>query len=150
MTAGEELVVQEALCILQRELSNRCVGPSIYGTQRLLDYLRMNYSLETQEIFGCIYLNPKLQIIKHEVLFRGTVDNCATYPRELVKAVLHHNAVGVILVHNHPSGDSKPSIADLELTRTVTTILKSIGVRLHDHVIMAGGQCYSMIENGDF
>jgi len=68
------------------------------------------------------------------------------YPREVVKLALELGAAAVILAHNHPSGDVRPSVADSALTRTLQTALSMVDVKVLDHIIVGPGQHWSMAE----
>jgi DNA repair protein RadC len=70
------------------------------------------------------------------------------YPREVVREALRLNAAAVILSHNHPSGETRPSRADEVLTSTLKTALALVDVRVLDHIITAGGESLSMAEKG--
>ncbi|MEB0178429.1 JAB domain-containing protein, partial [Undibacterium sp. CCC3.4] len=72
----------------------------------------------------------------------------SVYPREIVKAALHHNAASVILAHNHPSGNAEPSDADITLTKTLKQTLSLVDVRVLDHFIVANPNVYSFAEHG--
>jgi len=72
--------------------------------------------LEREE-FGIILLDNQNQLLHREILFRGTLNSVSVHPREVIKRVLKHNAAAVILVHNHPSGEPKPSRSDIDLTK---------------------------------
>ncbi|KAG1700622.1 hypothetical protein GQR58_005309 [Nymphon striatum] len=67
----------------------------------------------------------------------GTVDHTPVYPREVVKRALELSATAIILIHNHPSGDPTPSQADIEMTKTINEIASSLGITVHDHIIIA-------------
>lgn len=83
-------------------------------------------------------------------MFRGysTLTHTSVYPREVVKAALRRNASGVMLAHNHPSGECAPSEADLGLTRALTQALALVDVRVLDHFVVAGTQVHSFAEHG--
>ena len=69
---------------------------------------------------------------------RGTVDQTPVYVREVINAALRHHAKAVILVHNHPSGETEPSRADIDMTAELKTALSLVTITLHDHLIVAG------------
>ena len=81
-------------------------------------------------------------------MFDGTITHMTVYPRELIKRVLKFRAAGIILVHNHPSGNPSPSMEDKALTMKVAVSMVGIDVSLHDHVIVGDGY-YSMADSGD-
>ena len=80
-------------------------------------------------------------------LFRGSLTETSVYPREVVKTALAHNAAAVIFAHNHPSGDSRPSEADLQLTQRLMLALGLIDIRVLDHFVVAGNKMYSFAEH---
>ena len=87
-------------------------------------------------------------MIEAEELFRGTINAAAVYPREVVKAALRHNARSVILAHNHPSGQTEPSVADRRLTDMLRQALALVDVHVLDHCIVGHDQCLSFAERG--
>ena len=101
-----------------------------------------------REIMTALLLDAKNKLMHVETLGVGTVDATAVYPRELLRAMLFCQASSVILVHNHPSGDPEPSLADKELTRDVVFAAKLMQMKLLDHVILGDGNYYSMGDQG--
>ncbi|WP_096702265.1 DNA repair protein RadC [Magnetospirillum sp. 15-1] len=102
----------------------------------LLDYCRTAMSTLPTEQFRLLFLDRKNTLIADEVQQTGTVDHTPLYPREVVKRALALHASAVILVHNHPSGDPKPSRADIDMTRQVKDALAGVGIAVHDHIIV--------------
>ncbi len=102
------------------------------------DWLRLRLSQLPHEVFMALWLDAQNRLITHEELFRGTLTQTSVYPREVVKRALEHNAAGVILAHNHPSGMAEPSRADELLTRTLKQALSLVDVKVLDHFIVAG------------
>ena len=88
------------------------------------------------EVFAVILLDAGHGLIEYQELFNGTIDAISVYNREVVKAALTYNAKGVIAVHNHPSGCSEPSLADIGLTRRLRVALATVEIRLVDHFIV--------------
>jgi len=84
-----------------------------------------------------IYLNNHYKIIHDEIISIGTVDAHMVHPREVFKPAIDFGAVAIILVHNHPSGNLKPSSADLEITEQLRTVGTILGIELVDHVIVS-------------
>jgi DNA repair protein RadC len=93
-------------------------------------------------------LDSRHRVIAFEEVFRGTLDGASVYPREVVKLALEHNAAALILVHNHPSGDPEPSMADRNLTTKLQDALNLVGVRTLDHVVVGNEGCVSLAELG--
>jgi len=112
-------------------------APVLSNWDKLLKYCRTAMSREGREHFRVLFLNRKNVLIKDEVQWRGTIDHTPLYPREVVKRALELQAAALIMVHNHPSGDPTPSQADIDMTRQVAEAAKSMGIILHDHLIIA-------------
>ncbi len=113
----------------------------------LLDYLKFNMGSLKIEQFRVLFLNKKNALIKDEIMATGTIDQTPVYPREIVKKALFHDAGAIILVHNHPTGNTKPSKADVELTRQIVEACETINVDVHDHVIIGANDYYSFKSN---
>lgn len=100
------------------------------------------------EVFGCLFLDSQNRLIKFVEMFRGTVGQSAVYPREIVKEGLLHNAAAIIFTHNHPSGDTGPSAADIELTKRLYKTLSFVEIKTLDHIIVSKIGSYSFSEKG--
>lgn len=130
-------VVAEAAALLGREESLN--GEVLNSWDRLVAYLRTRMAHEKNECFRVLYLDTRNRLIGDEEQQRGTVNHTPVYPREVMKRALELTASAVIMVHNHPSGDPSPSKADIDMTRQVRDVGRSLGIVLHDHVIVARG-----------
>lgn len=113
------------------------------------EYLKIIFSQEQREQFIIIFLDNQNGVLSSNILFQGTIDSAAVYPREVVKAVLEKNAAAVILAHNHPSGCAEPSRADIQITEKIITALNTIDVKVIDHLIVGGTQTISLAERGE-
>lgn len=111
-------------------------SPVIDSWQKLLDYCRIALAHESVEALHLLFLDRKLRLIADEAQQRGTIDHTPAYPREVVKRALELNASALILVHNHPSGDTRPSQADIAMTRAIAEAAEKLGIALHDHIIV--------------
>src|SRR5262249_25536539 len=103
---------------------------------QLVNYCRTAMANEPREQFRVLFLDTKNQLIGDEVLNQGTVDHAPVYPREIARRALDLTAAAVILVHNHPSGDPKPSGADIAITREIIEAANAVGVKVHDHLVI--------------
>jgi len=112
----------------------------ISSWQQLLDYCMAQAGSAETEQFRLLFLDRKNALIADEKQQRGTVDHVPVYPREVVKRALELGASAVIMVHNHPSGDTTPSKGDIDMTRDVAKALGAVGVAVHDHVIIGRGR----------
>lgn len=110
--------------------------PILSSWQSLLDYLRADMAHLTTERVRILFLNSKNMLIRDEVTSEGSVDQAAIYVREVIRRAIDLGAASIILVHNHPSGDSAPSRQDIALTREVIDAGKKMGIAVHDHIII--------------
>lgn len=101
-----------------------------------------------REIMTALLLDPKNKLIHVETLSVGTVDSAAVYPRELLRVMLIHQASGVVLVHNHPSGDPEPSPCDKDLTKDVVAAARLLQMKVLDHIILGDESYFSMVDPG--
>lgn len=149
---GSAKYVQLQACL---EMSKRYLaeelqqGKALTSSQATRDYLIAELRHQTREVFAVIFLDNQHQILKFEPLFFGTIDAAAVYPRVVVEQALKYQAAAVILSHNHPSGIAEASLADKQITTRLQQALALIDVRVLDHIIVAGHQCYSFAENGE-
>lgn len=131
--------------LLREEASQ---GPVIQSWTALLDYCRVSMGHKKIEEFRVLFLNHKHALIADEVQQTGTVNHAPVYPREVVKRALDLNASAIILAHNHPGGDPTPSKEDIEITKQIVAAALSLGLLIHDHLIIAGNKHYSFKSNG--
>ncbi len=113
-----------------------CGRPVLEAWAEVLEYCRAAMAFEPREQFRVLFLNRKNVLIADEVLQTGTTDHTPVYPREVVRRALELSATALILVHNHPSGDTTPSQADINMTRTVAEVARPLGIEVHDHIII--------------
>ncbi len=125
-------------------------GTAITSPQASTDYLLAQIGHYEHEVFAALFLDSKHRIIKFEELFSGTIDQASVYTREVAKRALRNNAAAVIFAHNHPSGITEPSQADISLTKRLISTMELIGVRALDHIIVANNKSQSLAELGHF
>ena len=136
------------------ELARRALGEELQAgvllnaPKAVKDYLQLMLGHKDHEAFLVLFLDAQNRLLAAEEMFRGTLTRASVYPREVVKAALTHNAAGVILAHNHPSGVAEPSMADDTLTQALQAALTLIDVRVLDHFVIAGCHVYSFAEHG--
>lgn len=123
-------------------------APVISDFDAMVDYYRSAMAYQTVEEFRIIFLNSKLYVIGEEIQQRGTVDQVAIHPREVIKSAMMHGASAMILVHNHPSGIVTPSKADMEITKRIKEAAEAVSIRLFDHLIISKSSVYSFHNQG--
>lgn len=134
-------VVQETIeRMFKCEVEEKTV---LQSWKALLDYCRASMGHLKKEQFRLLFLDKKNVLLSDELQDAGTIDQTPIYPREIVKRALQLEASAVIMVHNHPSGDTIPSKADIEVTKKVIEALGSVNIKLHDHLIVSRSSHYS-------
>ena len=107
-----------------------------------------NLEEECQEVLGIITLSTKLKVNGIHQVSRGTLNECHFSPRDIFKAAFSNNAEGIIIFHNHPSGDPTPSNHDIEGTKRLRQAGELIGISVYDHVIIGENSFASLRELG--
>ena len=128
-----KIVHAAAMRLMRGQVINR---PVLNTWNTILEYVRAAMAFNDIEQFRVLFLDKKNQLIADEVQQEGTVDHTPVYPREVVKRALELGASAIVLIHNHPSGDPTPSIADIEMTKKVIDAGQRLHVTVHDHVIV--------------
>ena len=128
------LIRAAALRLAKGEIINR---PLLATWSAIIDYCHAAMAFADREQFRILFLDKKNQLIADEVQSHGTVDHTPVYTREVIKRALDLAASAIILVHNHPSGDPTPSMADIDMTKKVMVAGEKLGVLVHDHIIIA-------------
>jgi DNA repair protein RadC len=142
--------IEAALEIARRLATETLAGRDLFNEPRLVkESLRQSQGDGTQERTGALFLNARNRLLRHDPeIYRGTLDRAVVEPRELLKRALLANAAGLIVYHNHPSGDPTPSREDREFTRRLASAAESVGLRLLDHIVVARDGCVSFREAG--
>ena len=142
--------LQACLEMSKRYLSEKLEkqGSALTSPQTTYNYLVSELRHEHREVFAVMFLDNQHQLVRFERLFFGTLDAAAVYPRVVVEQALKHHAAAVILTHNHPSGIAQASTADTLITHKLIQALALVDIRVLDHIIVAGHQCYSFAEHG--
>lgn len=111
-------------------------------------FLNLQLSHRSRECFACMFLDNQHRLLAYDVLFEGTLNAAAVYPREVVTLALEYGAQALIFAHNHPSGIAEPSQADCRITEKLVAALALVDIRVLDHIIVAGSECLSFAERG--
>lgn len=101
-----------------------------------------------KEHFKGIYLDSRKKVIKEETIFIGSLNESVIHPREIFQIALNENAAALILIHNHPSGNPKPSKEDIEITKELVEAGDILGIPVLDHIIIGDKKYFSMREKG--
>lgn len=147
-TIATMLKLMHAIMIkaLREEAKSR---PCLDNIDKVIEYCKIYIGHLTKEVNLVLFLDVKNFLIETELKTLGTVDQVHTYPREIISKTLELKAKSIIMVHNHPSGDSTPSKEDIETTKHVLVLAEMMDIILHDHIIVSSNGIYSMRSNGD-
>lgn len=119
----------------------------ITNSKDIYEYIRYDLENIEQEKLIAIYLDGKNNIISKKEIFKGTVNKSEVYPRDIFREAVKLNTARLIIVHNHPSGNSNPSNSDIELTKSIRKLSNMIGITLLDHIIIGKNNYYSFATN---
>lgn len=142
---GIKLVQEVAREFLKERIIDR---PVYTSAQEIFDYLYHSMRDLKKEVLKALYLNSQNQIIEAEDLFEGTVNSGVVSPREVIERALKNNAVSLIVVHNHPSGNPQPSQSDRDLTRELVYAGSIMRIKVLDHIIIGDNRYCSLAAEG--
>ena len=128
-----KLIQAAALRLSRGAVINR---PVLGSWKAIIDYCHAAMAFSEVESFRLLFVDKKNQLIADEVQQTGTVDHTPVYAREVIKRALELSATALILVHNHPSGDPAPSMADIEMTKRIISAGNPLGILVQDHIII--------------
>jgi len=132
-----------------RYLASDLPGRQVFDRpERVKAYLRLLVQGRRMECFGAIFTDQQHRLLTTQILFEGTVDRTAVYPRNLMKRALELDARGMILFHNHPGGTAHASAEDIELTRRMAEACLPLELKILDHFLIAGRDVLSFREHG--
>ncbi len=133
------------------ELGRRFYGSKGVCIKSPVDVIPLvqHYALEKQEHFLCITLTGANEIIKIRVITVGILNSTLIHPREILAEAIKDRSAAIILCHNHPSGNSDPSVEDFQLTRRLVKVADIIGIKILDHIIISRNGYYSFRSDSD-
>lgn len=149
MGEGSALLFRLAHTLATRAARQKMAGKiELVNRLELMDYLYTRYADKTREELHVLFVDAKLNLLADETIFTGTLTSNISAPRDIVKRALEHNAAGLIVAHNHPSGTPRPSEPDMAFTRALHELCPALGLTLHDHIIIGQGIHYSFKSAG--
>jgi DNA repair protein RadC len=144
MRASDDLIVEHARRCIAAKYAR---GTVVTNPAQLHEFLRMQIGLRDHEVFAVLLLDNARRIIDYVELFHGTIDTTEVHVRSVLQCVVQSRADEIVLLHNHPRGNPKPSQADRAITDRLDRALKMVDVRILDHVIV-GESMYSFVSHG--
>jgi DNA repair protein RadC len=141
----EASIIEQAFTILERRHQR---GEPLTSPEATTQFLHLRLAEKKREVFGCLFLDNRHRVIGVEDLFFGTINGASVHPREIVRIALEYNAAAVIVYHNHPSGVTEPSQADICITERIKEALALVDVRVLDHLVVSAESATSLSKRG--
>lgn len=140
----------KCICELSKRIAMTAASNEIDFSKpaTIANYYMESFRHQEVEQLVAIYLDTKCKKIGDKILFSGTVNRSLISPREIFIEALKHNAVNIIILHNHPSGDATPSSDDIKSTKRIMDAGRLIGISLIDHIIIGDRKYTSLKETG--
>ena len=110
--------------------------PLLASWKAIIDYCHSAMAFAEIESFRLLFVDKRNQLIADEVQQTGSIDHTPVYAREVIKRALELSASAIIMVHNHPSGDPTPSMADIDMTKKIIAAGHALGILVQDHIII--------------
>lgn len=147
--AAKYAQLQAVVEMAQRHLSSDIKkGSKIDSVDKTQAFLMAKLRDKEQEVFVALFLDSQHQLIAYKELFTGSLDGASVYPREVVKESIRLGASAIIFAHNHPSGITEPSNADMQITKRLVQALELIDIRVLDHFIVGSRDALSFASRG--
>ncbi|MFN0065589.1 MAG: DNA repair protein RadC [Chlamydiales bacterium] len=129
-----------SLRIVEEKREKVCTPDTVYA------FVQSYLAHERREVFGALLLNVRDEILRFVTISIGTLTQTLIHPREVFRAALEDGCYSLILVHNHPSGDSTPSAQDIQVTKTLVEAGQLLKIPIIDHIIVSNRGYYSLKE----
>lgn len=131
--------------VSDKDKKKKKTDPNHYEPDTLARSLIRNYAHHEQEHLGALFLDPRNKILRRVEIFRGTISTVSASTREIVRTALQENAKGIVLFHNHPSGNPQPSLEDIHFTRKAKAAMELVDLSLIQHMIVGEHSYYSIV-----
>lgn len=151
LSAEDSATVDRAIAILSSDLKTADSRPIVLRLSAAAQLMGLSIGSNTVEQFAVLFLDSRHRSLGLEVIATGTVDGVNCYPRAICKRAIELGAKGVVIAHNHPSGDNTPSDSDVTLTDRLAHALEIMDVQLYEHLVIArapGFPTWAIIRNG--
>jgi len=132
----------------RRQASASLAKPVVRSSREIAEYLQALIKDYSYEVFAVIFLNRANKINHFEIMSRGGITGTVADPRVILKKALEEDATSIVLCHNHPSGNLKPSLADEDLTKKIKEAASYMDIKVVDHIIVSEEGYYSFADEG--
>lgn len=149
ISVGKALTLLACFELVKRvEREQLSEGSVIDNPQALFNYVNKKIGFKQREELLVLFLDTRNRVIKDDVVFKGTLNQSIAHPREIFKQAIAYSTAGIIIAHNHPSGDPLPSECDLNLTNQIKECGSLTGIPLVDHIIVSNNNYFSFKKHG--
>ncbi len=132
----------------RRHITGALEKPVVRDSHQVAGYLRVMLQDQCREVFAVLFLNQANRVNHFEIVSQGGITGTVADPRLILKKALDHHAVNIILCHNHPSGNLKPSKADEDLTHKIREAARFFDIKVIDHIIVSSSGYFSFADEG--
>lgn len=146
--AARAITIAAAMELGRRRQATEVQKDIVRNSSDIAHYLQAKLKDKTKELFAVAFLNRANRINHIEIISEGGITGTVADPRIILKLALQHNAVSLVLCHNHPSGNLKPSRADEQLTQKIKEAALLLDIQLLDHIIVSDEGYYSFADEG--
>ncbi|MFY7900917.1 MAG: RadC family protein [Chitinophagaceae bacterium] len=145
---AKAIAIAAALELGVRRDSAEKIVQKISNSKDIATYLQALLQHKDHEVFLVVFLNNANKIIHHEEISKGGITGTVADPKLIMKQALMYNAVSIILCHNHPSGNLKPSRADEFITQKIVQAAAYLDIKVQDHIIVSNEGYFSFADDG--
>lgn len=145
---AKAIAIVAALELGIRRASTEKKNTIIRTSKDAAEYLKEQFQYKQHEVFVAVFLNQSQRVLHTEIISEGGITGTVVDARLLLKKALEYNAVNMLLCHNHPSGNLKPSPADITLTQKIETAARHLDIKVCDHIIVSHEGYYSFADDG--
>ena len=132
---------------IRRDVSDK-TKEIVLHSKDIANFLRAKLQYKKHEVFAVVFLNRANKVKHFEIVSEGGITGTVADPRIILKKALEHDAVNIVLCHNHPSGSIKPSRQDEELTQKIKEAARYLDIKVIDHIIVSEEGYYSFADEG--
>ncbi len=140
IAAALELGIRRSVSIEKKEI--------VLSSKDIAQFLKAKFEFHKHEVFAVVFLNRSNKINHFEIVSEGGITGTVADPRIILRKALEHEAVSIVLCHNHPSGNLKPSRQDEELTNKIKLAAQYFDIKVLDHIIVSNEGYYSFADEG--
>lgn len=145
---AKAVTVSAALEIGIRRSAGTLTKEVVKSSSDIAEYLRQQFQYKRHEVFAVVFLNNANKINHFEIVSEGGITGTVADPRIIIKKALLHDAVSIVLCHNHPSGNIKPSMQDQMITEKLKAAAIQLDIKVIDHIIVSSEGYYSFADSG--